>query len=132
MDNIRSLHPVALHKAAGVSATEAGAEVDITKYFVSPAKREMLATLVAIPSGADTDETLAVKLQESTTTVDSDFTDISGAAFTGVAQEDAAALETIYFQTKATTKYIRSHATLAGTTPAFSIVVEAFLLKRSA
>lgn len=117
---------------ANVTTTAALPEVDISKYYVSPARREMMATAVIFPTGADTDEVTDVKLQESATTVDSDFTDITGATFTQVAQEDTPAVQQIFFMTKATTKYVRAHHTGAGTTISFRIAVQLFLIKRSA
>lgn len=130
MDRMRTLH--ALLSQATVTTTAALPEVDISKYFVSPAKREIMATCVIFPTGADTDEVTDVKMQESPTTVDSDFTDITGATFSQVAQEDTPAVQQIFFMTKGDTKYLRAHHTGAGTTISFRIAVEIFLIKRSA
>lgn len=116
-----------------MTATAALPEVDITKYFVSPAKREMMATVVIFPTGTNTDETSTVKLQESSSTVDSDFTDVTlqGGSISAVAQEATPSVQQVFFNTLASTKYVRGHHTAAGTTPAFNIAVEIFLVKRS-
>lgn len=130
MENMRSLH--ALLSYGAVTASAALTDVDIRKNFVSPGRRQLMATAVIVPTGTDTDETSTVKLQESATTVDSDFTDISGAAFTAVAQGATPSVEQLFFQTLTTTKYLRGYHTAAGTTPAFTIAVEFFLVKRVA
>lgn len=118
---------------AQVSATGSSTEVDVSKYYVSPGTREMMAVISALPTGADADETLDSKLQESATTVDSDFTDISGASFTQLTQPTAAgALQAIYFSMASGKKYVREAHTLAGTTPTFDLSVMLFAVKRSA
>lgn len=112
------------------SDTAAGTEVDLVKYFVNPGKREMKAILAAIPTGSDSG-TFDYKLQESATTVDSDFTDITGAAFTQVGKDvDTAtgSLEAIHFYTAK--RYVRGYATIAGSTWAVAAALQA--VKRDA
>lgn len=118
---------------AAVTTTAALPDVDLGKYYVSPGSRELMATLVAVPTGADTDEKSDVKLQESATTVDSDFTDITGATFTQISQEDSTpAIQQIFFTMGAGKRYVRPHHTGAGTTIAFTLSVSIFAVKRSA
>jgi hypothetical protein len=134
--NMRSLYLGKL-AAANLTATAAGTEIDITKYFVSPARREMMATLTAFNGGGNVaSDTYAidVKLQESPTTVDSDFTDITGAAFTQITETATTGTpESIYFQTLAASKYIREYATITGGggTATVACVCNAFLVKRN-
>jgi hypothetical protein len=114
MENMRAIAALKL-EAGSITTTAASAELNLQKYFVSPGKREMKAVLVAIPRGAGTDSgTLDYKLQESATTVDSDFADITGAAFTQVTEATSAAPESIHFFTAK--QFVRGYATVAGTT----------------
>lgn len=137
MDNMHSLY-VGNLAGSNLTATGAGTEISITKYFVSPAKREMMATLTAFNGAANVaSDTYAidVKLQESATTVDSDFTDITGAAFTQVTEAaTTGSPEAIFFQTPATSAYIREYHTVTGGggTAAVAASCNAFLLKRAA
>jgi len=127
MSTMQDLGLITVLAPQRATSTVTGADVSLVGY-VNPGGRQMKAILSAFSAGSDTDETCDVKLQESTTTVSSDFADITGAAFTQVAQETAAALQTIHFQ--ATKKYIRAIATLAGTTPAFDISLGVLAQKR--
>jgi len=95
------------------TATGADSDVDLRYYFASPLKREVKAQLVAQISGSDTG-TLAIKIQQGATTVDSDFADISGAAFTTLTDASDRALEAIYFAIDTGKKYLRSYATVTG------------------
>lgn len=93
--------------------TAAQAEVDLAKYFVNPGKREMKAVIV--PVLASTDSGLFdYKLQHSTTTVDSDFSDISGAAITQVGSSATPAVNELHFFTNK--RYVRGYQTIAGGT----------------
>lgn len=115
-------------EATALTATGNGAEIDLAKY-IHVGNREVKAFAVAIPTGAETDETWDGKLQESVTTVDTDFTDITGATFTQVAKEATAAFEEIHAVVKK--RYLRIVSTLAGTTPAFTVAAGAILDIRS-
>lgn len=124
---MRELGVLQLH-AATLSATAAGADVDL-KDTIHVGRREVMAILTAIPSGADTDETLAYKLQESATTVDSDFSDITGGAFTSITQESTAAVEKIFCNVAK--RYVRAYATLGGTTPSFALASHLVVVNRA-
>lgn len=113
-----------------ISATAAGTEVDLAFVFVNPGKREIKATFAPILATSDSGGTLAYKLQHSNTTVDSDFSDISGGGFTTVTDNGAAKTpESIHFFTNK--RYVRSYATISdGTTWAISSLL--FVMKRDA
>ena len=107
------------------TTTAADPDVDLRYYFASPGKREMSATLAAkyrTAGGSCDSGSLVLKIQESATTVDSDFVDISGATFTTLTDTDTTVAsrgaETIYFSVSTGVKYLRSYATVAsaGTT----------------
>jgi len=127
MDNMRMARALQLN-CGNVSATGAGTELDLQKYFVSPGKREMKAVYGAVWDGASSDSgTITYKLQESADTVDSNFSDISGAAFTVQGDSDTAALQEIHFFTNK--RFVRGYSTLTGTA-IYDVVVTLFALKR--
>lgn len=104
-----------LDASTGLTATGAGTEVNLQKYFINPGKRPMAARVAAMWSGSDSGTaTFDYKLQESTTTVDSDFSDISGASITQISADAAAnSFQTINFYTGK--QYVRGyHTTTAG------------------
>ena len=126
-DNARMFRALQLD-CGNVAATGAGTELDLQKYFVSPGKREMKAVYGAVETGAASDSgTLAYKLQHSNTTVDGDFSDISGAAFSTQGDSDTPAIQEIHFFTNR--RYVRGHRTLGATTT-YDVVVTLFALKR--
>ena len=107
--------------------TLSGTEIDFQKYFVNPGKREMKAVLGAGITSTDSG-TFNYKLQESLTTVDSDFSDISGATFTQVGDSDTLSMEEIHFYTN--NRYVRGIATIVGGT--WFVASEVFAVKRDA
>lgn len=130
---MREISPLQL-TSGSIAASAAGTEVALFPYFVSPGKREMKAILMAYADTAnmasDTFE-LIVKLQESATTVDSDFVDITGAAFSAVVEPaTTGTLQQIHFQTLPASKYLRSYSTLTGTYWGVHVNAAAFLVKR--
>lgn len=113
---------------AAAAADGAGTEVDLGKSFVEPGKRPIAATLTAINGVSSDSCTFDYKLQESNTTVDSDFADITGAAFTQFTDASTPGFETIYFNT--TKRYVRGYgANLAGSV---FVVGSLLLTKRDA
>lgn len=112
------------------TSTVTGGEIDLQGY-VEPGVKEIKAFLDVITKGADTDETITVKIQESADTVVGNYADITGAAFTAVTQEGAVAAvqSSIHFVTNK--RYVRAIATLAGTTPAFDFGVYLLVTKRT-
>lgn len=126
MRNLAVLTLIAQQRA---TSTVTGSDVDLSNY-TNVGGREMKAILAVDSAGTDTDETCDVKLQESPTTVSSDFADITGAAFTQYIQESASAVEEIHF--RAQQRYIRGVATLAGTTPAFDLALVVLANERHA
>lgn len=111
-----------------VTTTGAGVEIDLRKYFVSPGKRELKATLaITLPVLATDSYVLDVKLQGSSTTVDTDFVDITGASFTQV-NDGAAAFQEIHFGTSPIQPFIRTYRTITGANAL--PVVELFVTKR--
>ena len=113
-----------------VIATAAGAEVDFNKYFVNPGKRPMLANVAAVWTGSDSGTaTFDYKLQESATTVDSDFSDISGATITQITADAAAnSFQRINFYTAK--RYVRGHATIGA--GAWNVSADLLAVKRDA
>ena len=109
--------------AQNITANTNGRGVDL-KGYVNSGGREIKAYLNAKRTGADADETLDVKVQESDD--NSTFTDIAGAVFSQVAGANQAE-EAIHFRTNK--RYVRLVATVGGTTPAFD-VFGGFLLER--
>ena len=125
--NLRAVAAIKLH-GARVASTAAGTEVDLQKYFINPGKREMKATVQPVLSGSDSG-TFAYKMQESLTTVDSDFSDISGAAITTVADSDSPFdVQSIHFYTNK--RYVRGHVTLSA--GAYFVAATLFAVKRDA
>lgn len=119
--------------AAKISTTTTHADVDLAGNVASVGKRQVMATATIFPRASTdpaTDETCDVKIQEADSTASTDFADITGAAFTQVADESTAASETIYFPV--TKRYVRAVSTLAGTTPAFTVGVTLFVENRQA
>lgn len=94
--------------------TQGGTPLDLGPY-VNAGKRQITAIWAPAVTGTDTDETYNNKLQESATTASSDFSDISGAAFSEVSSTDTLAWQSLTFVTNQ--RYVRSYATIAGTTP---------------
>ena len=109
-----NLATLTLDASAGLVASAAGTEINLQKYFVNPGKRPMEAVVCAIWTASDSGTaTFDYKLQESNTTVDSDFSDISGAAITQVAADVGNTFQTVPFFTAK--QYIRGyHTTVAG------------------
>lgn len=112
---------------AGIKTTGAGTEVNLAKSFVEPGKREIAAVMTGVNYVSSDSLSIDYKIQESATTVDSDFTDITGAAFTNFTDASTAAPEVIYFNT--TKQYVRGYATVVGSAV---IVAELLLTKRDA
>lgn len=105
---------VTLWTSSAATSDTAGqsGEVDLGPY-VHVGKRQAQAVLHCHFTGTDTDETVTFKLQESADTVAGNYTDITGAAFTAVTAESAAAMEAIKFLP--TKRYVRGYATSSGT-----------------
>jgi hypothetical protein len=74
--------------------------------------------------------TVAYKLQESVTTVDTDFTDITNGSFSSVSDSDTVDVQAVNFSVLATSRYLRGYNTLTGT--GVVPVVELFVVKREA
>lgn len=123
--NFRAVATLTLQKSAGNDSTDtaAQAELDLAKYYVNPGKREMKAIVTAIKTSSDSG-TFDYKLQSSTTTVDSDFADITGAAITQVPDSDEPSVQEIHFFTSQ--QYLRGYQTIAGGTWAVSALVQTF------
>ena len=113
-----------------VAATAAGTELDLQKYFVNPGKREMKAVFAPILATSDSGGTLGYKMQHSLTTVDSDFSDISGAAFTTVTDDATVKTpEQIHFFTNR--RFVRAYATISDAT-SWAIAAQLYAVKRDA
>jgi hypothetical protein len=126
--NLRAVATIQLDQVV-VTTTGAGTEVNLQKYFVNPGKREMKALFAAMETVSSDSGSLTYKLQESNTTVDSDFSDISGAAFTAIQDSDSSAIQTLHFFTKK--QYVRGYRTVVGGTDWVTIAA-IFAVKRDA
>jgi hypothetical protein len=108
---LTSLGPATRTSASAAATTYSGAAVDLQAY-VNPGGRQLKA-LLSIGSITSTG-TLNVKIQESSTSAEAGFSDISGAAFTATA--DSASLtgsEAIHFRTN--NRYVRALAVITNT-----------------
>lgn len=127
---MKEIYPILIDSTPVLSG--AAAEVDLEYYYVTPGRRNLKATLVATPITATNTDTWSVtyKLQESATTVDTDFTDITNGAFAALTDTDTVIVHEVHFDVLATSKYIRGYNTLvgAGVVP----VAELFVVKRDA
>jgi len=125
---MQEIFPILIDSTAVLSG--ASAETNLDYYFVTPGRRTLKATLVATAIAATNTDTWTVvyKLQQSTTTVDSDFVDITNAAFTSQSDSDAAQVQEVNFAMSAGYPYIRGYNVLtgAGVVP----VCELFVVKR--
>ena len=111
-------------------STMASAELDLGPY-VNAGKRQIVGVWAPTYTGlaSDTDGTFDNKFQESATTVDSDFSDISGAAFTQATTVGGAAWG--YTSPFVTNKrYIRSVIAIGGTAAALTDYTAVLLLPR--
>ena len=124
---MREYTNLSLHLAT-ITSTASGVEVDLADY-IHVGRREVKATLDVIANGGDSDETLDYKLQESDTTVDGDFADISGAAFTQVTQPDGTSHQEIH--ARVNKQFVRGVATPGGTTPSFAVAANLLVVKRA-
>lgn len=114
--------------AATLSSSAADTEVDLSKNFVEPGKRPIAAVLTAYNAVSSDSGIFDYKIQESATTVDSDFTDITGAAFTQLNEGSTVAPEVIQFNT--TKQYVRGYHTV--TSGVWEAVCNLVLTKRDA
>jgi hypothetical protein len=128
---LRSVATLNLDTRAGFDSgdTMTSGELDLQKYFVNPGKREMKATLAAGITTTDSG-TFSYKLQESNTTVDSDFSDISGAAFTNTVDSDTGALSVQQLHFFTSKRYVRGAGTIVGGT--WFVAAAVFAVKRDA
>ena len=103
-----------LDATTGLIASAAGTEVDLKKYFVNPGKREMEAIVIPIWTASDSaTASFDYKIQEAATTVDSDFSDVSGATITQVVSDAATSAfqRVAFFSAK---RYVRGYRTISG------------------
>lgn len=112
--NLGATATLTLDIRTAITASAAGTELDLQKYFVNPGKRPMLANVAPVWTASDSGTaTFDYKLQESNTTVDSDFSDISGATITQLSADAAAtAFQRVEFFTAK--RYVRGYATISG------------------
>lgn len=112
-------HLVQVRSSTLDSDASYSSEVDMGPY-VNAGKRQVEGIWAPVNINAaatDTDYTMDNKFQESGTTVDSDFADITGAAFTQVTAVTGMGFQQITFAV--TKRYLRSYATLGGTAVSF-------------
>lgn len=108
---------------AQVTANGNGSAVDLNDY-----EGEVAVVLNAKRSGADANETLDVKLQDSDDG-STGWADIASAAFTQVTGATASA-QKIALKSDSCKRYIRAVDTVGGTTPQFERSVTALGLKK--
>lgn len=130
--NLGAIATLTLDAKSGFDSTDtaSGDTVDLKKYFVNPGKRPMRMLVTAVPTGSDSG-TFDYKLQEAATTVDSDFSDISGAAITQIGVDADASTGTFQAVEAYTAKrYVRGYATIAGST--WAVAAALLAVKRDA
>jgi hypothetical protein len=94
-------------------------DIDLGPY-VNAGKRQVVGvwSMFNINAAAsDTDYTIDNKFQEAATTVDSDFSDITGGGFTQVTAVTGVGFQSIVFPV--TKRYLRCYETLGGTAVSF-------------
>lgn len=103
-----------IYSSSGDSDVAATNEIDMGPY-VHTGVMELEAFWVpfSISTDATTDKVFDAKLQEAATTVDSDFSDISGAAFTQATLATVGALQQL--SVTVTKRYLRGYLTMGGT-----------------
>lgn len=116
MSRLQKIAVVELHRAGRITTTATGSAVDLQTY-TNVGGRQMKATL-SLGGVAGTSPSIAVKIQESTTTTAGDFTDISGAAFTTATTNG---VESIHFQTAK--RYVRAIVTFSSDTTQGDVAV---------
>jgi hypothetical protein len=119
MTTLTNLETFALIPVELATSTITGADVDL-QGRITNRQLKAIATVLWTAAG-DSDETVDITLEESDTTVASDFAAITGAAFTTIQDDQSPALAEIHFRTDK--RYIRAIATMAGTTPSFTVGV---------
>lgn len=127
---LRAIASLKLQASTGNDSTDTAAqtELNLQKYFVNPGKREMKAVVVPILTSTDSG-LFDYKLQHSNTTVDSDFSDISGASITQVGSSATPGVNEIHFFTNK--QYVRGYQTIAGGT-SWAVSAVLFAVKRDA
>ena len=119
MTTLSNVETFALIPAELATATITGGDVDLQGRITN---RQLKAIAIGLWTAAgDSNEVCDITIEESDTTVASDFAAISGAAFTQWIDDDTPYLEEIHFRTDK--RYIRAVATMAGTTPSFTVGV---------
>lgn len=110
-DVLTTLGPATRTSATAAATTYSGAAVDLSAY-INPGGRQMKAVL-SLGTITSTG-TLNVKIQESTTSAEAGFSDISGAAFTATADSGSlTGSETIHFRTN--NQYVRALQVITNT-----------------
>ena len=110
-DVLTSLGPATRTSASAAATTYSGANVDLAAY-INPGGRQMKA-IMSLGTITSTG-TLNVKIQESTTSAEAGFSDISGAAFTATADSGSlTGSETIHFRTN--NRYVRALQVITNT-----------------
>lgn len=124
--NQKALTRIALvDVAAAITTNTNHTAVDVGAGYANVGRRDMRATLSAAMTSNTT--SLAVKLQDNTTSDTTGFADITGATFTALTTQGSAA--DIFFSTNK--RYVRAVSTVAGTTPSTQPIVMVFAEARS-
>lgn len=119
MTTMSNLDALSVIPAELSTSTITGADIDLQGLLTG---RQLKAVATALWTAAgDTDELLDITMEESDTTVATDFAAITGAAFTQMVSDTGPFFEEIHFRTDK--RYIRAIATMAGTTPSFTVAV---------
>ncbi len=110
-DVLLTIGPNSSGTAAAATTTMSGSAVDLQNY-VNPGGRQIKGVMnLGVVTGTGT---LAVRFQDSTTTAEAGFADITGAAFTNTGNSGSlTGSETIHFRTSR--RYVRALAGIANT-----------------
>lgn len=110
-DVLTTLGPETRTSASAAATTYSGAAVNLASY-TNPGRRQLKAIL-SVGSITSTG-TLNIKIQESTTSAEAGFSDISGATFTATADSGSlTGSETIHFRTN--NQYVRAISVITNT-----------------
>lgn len=123
----------ALAQKVSSTVAVAGTAVDLAGYL-SPLRREVKFVIGYVDyistATTTTDQTIAVKFQESATTVSSDFTDITGVTTGTVTSTAHTAAAIAEYNGPVSQRYVRAYAQAAGTSPTFAVTAAVIVAQR--
>ena len=113
MDSLQSVLPVIVEGLVVDSTRVGGTEIDLRKYYVTPGKRDLMATMYPATTGSASFSSLVTKWMQASSSSTADLGDITGATFTA-ANDESATLQTIFFGADPAKPFLRVYHTLTG------------------